>query len=41
MVNSVQLLAWLGSRLGKPRGFERIVRWFASPENAQICQKCV
>jgi len=32
MVNSVQLLAWLGNRLGKPRGFERIVRWFASPE---------
>jgi FkbM family methyltransferase len=32
MVNSVKLLAWLGNRLGKPRGFERIVRWFASPE---------
>ena len=32
MVNSVQLLAWLGNRFGKPRGFERIVRWFASPE---------
>jgi FkbM family methyltransferase len=32
MANSVQLLAWLGNRLGKPRGFERIVRWFASPE---------
>jgi len=32
MANSVQLLAWLGNRFGKPRGFERIVRWFASPE---------
>ena len=32
MANSVQLLAWLGNRLGKPMGFERIVRWFASPE---------
>src|ERR1700735_5392923 len=32
MVNSVRLLAWLGNRFGKPRGFERIVRWFASPE---------
>ncbi|MGA8215704.1 MAG: FkbM family methyltransferase [Candidatus Sulfotelmatobacter sp.] len=32
MANSVQLLAWLGNRFGKPMGFERIVRWFASPE---------
>jgi FkbM family methyltransferase len=32
MVRSIQLLAWLGNRFGKPRGFERIVRWFASPE---------
>jgi FkbM family methyltransferase len=32
MVSSVQLLAWLGNRFGKPRGFERIVRWFASPD---------
>jgi FkbM family methyltransferase len=32
MANSVQLLAWLGNRFGKPKGFERIVRWFASPE---------
>jgi FkbM family methyltransferase len=32
MANSVQLLAWLGNLVGKPPGFERIVRWFASPE---------
>jgi len=28
----VQPLAWLGNRIGKPPGFERIVRRFASPE---------
>jgi FkbM family methyltransferase len=32
ITNSIQLLAWLGNRFGKPPGFERIVRWFASPE---------
>ena len=32
MANSVQVLAWLGNRLGKRRGLERIVRWFAPPE---------
>lgn len=32
MANSAQFFAWLGNRFGKPRGFERIVRWFASPE---------
>lgn len=32
MKNRVALLAWIGSRIGKPRGWERVVRWFASPE---------
>jgi FkbM family methyltransferase len=35
MTNGIQLLAWLGNRLGKPRGFERIVRYFASPEKCK------
>jgi FkbM family methyltransferase len=35
ITNSVKLLAWLGNRLGKPRGFERVVRWFASPEKCR------
>jgi FkbM family methyltransferase len=32
ITNSIQLLAWLGNRIGKPPGFERVVRWLASPE---------
>jgi hypothetical protein len=35
MTNAVQLLAWLGNRFGKPRGFERVVRYFASPEKCK------
>lgn len=29
---SAEIVAWIGSRIGKPPGFERIARWFAPPE---------
>jgi FkbM family methyltransferase len=35
MTDAVQLLAWLGNRFGKPKGFERVVRYFASPEKCK------
>jgi FkbM family methyltransferase len=31
MLKAIQPLAWIGNRLGKPPGFERIVRWLAPP----------
>jgi FkbM family methyltransferase len=39
MNNSVELLVWLGKRFGKPKGFERIVRWLASPEKCSGYQE--
>lgn len=35
MTNRCELIAWLGNSVGKPPGFERIVRWFASPEKCR------
>lgn len=35
MTKSKVLVAWLGNAMGKPPGFERIVRWFASPEKCR------
>lgn len=32
MTRTIDLLAWTGARIGKPPGWERIVRWFAPPE---------
>jgi FkbM family methyltransferase len=41
MSNTVEILAWIGSRIGKPPGWERVVRMFASPkkcrEMREIC----
>jgi FkbM family methyltransferase len=31
MTKRVELLAWLGARIGKPPGFERLARWIAPP----------
>ncbi len=42
MSSSVELLGWLGNHLGKPRGFERIVRCFASPEKcSDLPESCL
>ena len=35
MKKSIDLLAWIGARAGKPPGWERFVRWFASPEKCR------
>jgi len=32
MLNRIEFLAWLGQRIGKPPGWERVVRRFAGPE---------
>ena len=32
MIQLIDLLAWTGQRIGKPPGWERVVRWFAAPE---------
>jgi FkbM family methyltransferase len=38
----IELLAWLGSRLGKPPGFERVVRFLAPPEScAKLPEVCL
>jgi FkbM family methyltransferase len=31
----IQILAWIGSLVGKPRGWERVVRVFTSPERSR------
>src|ERR1700721_4417373 len=35
MTSAVQLLARVGNRFGKPKGFERVVRYLASPEKCK------
>jgi FkbM family methyltransferase len=41
MKRRVEILSWIGNRLGKPPGFERVVRFFAPPERCahmpEIC----
>lgn len=41
MNKSVEILSWIGNRIGKPPGWERVVRMFASPEKcrgmAEVC----
>jgi FkbM family methyltransferase len=41
MPKLVELIAWIGNRIGKPPGWERVVRLFASPEKcvgmAEVC----
>ena len=41
MTKGVEILSWVGNRLGKPPGWERVVRLFVSPEKcagmAEIC----
>jgi len=41
MKKLVEILAWIGNRIGKPPGWERVVRWFAPPEKClsmrEIC----
>jgi FkbM family methyltransferase len=42
MKRRVEILSWLGKRLGKPPGFERIVRFLAPPHKcANIPQVCL
>ena len=42
MTSLAQFFVWLGNRFGKPRGVERIVRWFASPEKcASLPELCL
>jgi FkbM family methyltransferase len=31
-MRSAEWAAWIGNRIGKPPGFERVARWFAPPE---------
>ena len=42
MSKTINLLAWIGARIGKPPGWERIVRWLA-PSNrcAAMPDACV
>lgn len=35
MTKTVEMLAWIGSRVGKPPGWERVVRFFAPPERCR------
>jgi len=35
MTKTIEILAWIGNRIGKPPGWERVVRLFASPEKCQ------
>lgn len=41
MIRTAELLAWIGQRIGKPPGWERVVRFFAPPEKCgamrEIC----
>src|SRR5215472_5962531 len=41
MCKTVEILAWIGNQIGKPPGWERVVRMFASPEKcrsmAEVC----
>jgi FkbM family methyltransferase len=41
MSKTVEVLAWIGNQIGKPPGWERVVRMFASPEKcrnmAEVC----
>lgn len=42
MVTRVELLAWLGTRIGKPPGFERVARWIAPMDRfADLPEICV
>jgi FkbM family methyltransferase len=42
MKRRIEILSWLGNRLGKPPGFERIVRFLAPPHKcANIPQVCL
>ena len=42
MSRTIDLLAWIGNRIGKPPGWERFVRLFASPEKCRDLQEvCV
>lgn len=42
MKRRAELLAWLGNRLGKPPGFERVVRWVVPPERcAGVPEVCL
>lgn len=42
MIGTVELLAWIGNRIGKPPGWERVVRMFAPPERCtEIGEICV
>jgi FkbM family methyltransferase len=36
MTSVVETLAWIGNRIGKPPGWERLVRIFASPEKFRL-----
>jgi FkbM family methyltransferase len=44
MATVIEILAGIGRRIGKPPGWERVVRWFASPESCRdmpdICVVC-
>lgn len=35
MINTTEILAWIGNRIGKPPGWERVVRMFSSPEKCR------
>ena len=35
MTRTIDILAWIGHRIGKPPGWERVVRVFASPEKCR------
>jgi FkbM family methyltransferase len=35
MTGTLEILAWIGKRIGKPPGWERVVRIFASPEKCR------
>jgi FkbM family methyltransferase len=42
MTRTIDLLAWIGVRIGKPPGWERVVRRFAPPEKCRgISEICV
>jgi methyltransferase, FkbM family len=35
MINTTEILSWIGNRLGKPPGWERVVRLFIPPEKCR------
>jgi FkbM family methyltransferase len=42
MKKTIEILSWIGNRVGKPPGWERIVRIFASPEKCRgMVEICV